>query len=90
MNNTIRPRAALVLLAFVGGGASPLTRAERTNYTETSHYEDVIAFLDTLKTRIDPSVHAVFGTLGYTTERRANPFVFLKTLCCCCKKKALR
>ena len=77
MNNTIRPRAALVLLAFVGGGASPLTRAERTNYTETSHYEDVIAFLDTLKTRIDPSVHAVFGTLGYTTDRRASPFVKL-------------
>ena len=66
-----------LLAAFGGAGTGPLTRAERTNYTETSHYADVMAFLDTLKTRIDPSVHAQFGTLGYTTEHRAIPFVRL-------------
>ena len=27
----------------------PQTRAERTGYTETSHYDDVIAFLEALK-----------------------------------------
>src|ERR1700722_17224961 len=36
-----------------------------------------MAFLDTLKTHIDPSVHAEFGTLGYTTEHRAIPYVIL-------------
>jgi len=68
---------AAVLLVATGDSKGPRTRAERTNYQETSHYADVIAFLDTLKTRIDPSVHASFGTLGYTTERRAIPYVKL-------------
>ena len=30
-------------------GKRPLTRAERTNFTETSHYDDVVVFIDSLK-----------------------------------------
>jgi hypothetical protein len=74
---------ALLAFAHVSSGqqtitsSGPLTRAERTNYQETSHYADVIAFLDTLRGRIDPSIHAEWGTLGYTSEQRAIPYVIL-------------
>ena len=30
-------------------GKKPLTRPERTNFTETSRYEDVVAFIDSLR-----------------------------------------
>jgi hypothetical protein len=49
----------------------PRTRAERTRYTETSHYTDVIAFLDSLHGRPELS----FGSIGRTTEGRGIPFV---------------
>ncbi|HZI40079.1 MAG TPA: hypothetical protein VFD67_00205, partial [Gemmatimonadaceae bacterium] len=29
--------------------ARPLTRAERSNFTETSHYTDVVQFIDSLR-----------------------------------------
>lgn len=50
----------------------PRTRAERTNYLETSHYADVIAFLDSLK-----ALHAplAFGSIGRTVEGRDIPYV---------------
>ena len=38
----------------------PRTRAERTGYLETSHYADVIAFLDSLKGRPE----LTFGSIG--------------------------
>ena len=46
---------------------TPATRAERTNYLETSHYADVVAFLDSLK-----SLGAAyqFGSIGKTFEGR--------------------
>src|SRR5215467_12120775 len=46
------------------------TRAERTNYVETSRYEDVVNFLNTVAkgSRI---VH--YTTFGYTFEGRALP-----------------
>ena len=50
----------------------PSTRAERTNYTETSHYADVIAFLDSLKRLNAP---LAFGSIGRTTEGREIPYV---------------
>jgi hypothetical protein len=65
------------VFAATTSGTGPLTRAERTNYLETSHYADVVAFLDSLRLVLDPSVHAEFGTLGYTTEQRAIPYVIL-------------
>jgi hypothetical protein len=50
----------------------PSTRAERTNYLETSHYEDVVAFLDSLKALGAP---LAFGSIGRTNESREIPYV---------------
>jgi zinc carboxypeptidase len=52
--------------------AFPRTRAERTNYLETSHYADVVKFLDSLKALRAP---IVVGSIGKTTEGRNIPFV---------------
>ena len=52
-------------------GAGPRTRAERTAYLETSHYADVIAFLDSLEGR--PELE--FGSIGKTNEGRDIPYV---------------
>ena len=51
--------------------SGPQTRAERTNYLETSHYADVIAFLDSLHGRGD----LAFGSIGTTTQSREIPYV---------------
>lgn len=51
--------------------SSPQTRAERTNYTETSTYADVTSFVDAIATRA--SVHV--ETLGTTSQGRALPFL---------------
>ena len=51
--------------------AGPRTRAERTNYLETSHYADVMAFLDSLRGRPE----LTFGSIGKTTEGRDIPYV---------------
>ena len=50
----------------------PRTRAERSNYLETSHYADVLAFLDSLK-----ALHAplAFGSIGKSFEGRDIPYV---------------
>ncbi len=50
----------------------PRTRAERSNYTETSHYADVVAFIDALR-RIDAPI--AVGTIGVTNEKRSLPYV---------------
>jgi hypothetical protein len=50
----------------------PATRAERTNYTETSHHADVIAFLDTLVVLRAPLVVTELGRSG---EGRVLPLV---------------
>jgi hypothetical protein len=50
----------------------PQTRAERTNYAETSRYADVVAFLDSLKHLNAP---LAFGSIGRTSEGRAIPYV---------------
>src|SRR5262245_58386367 len=46
------------------------TRAERTNYVETSRYDDVVAFLDTVA-KESSLVHNT--TFGSTFEGRALP-----------------
>ena len=70
----------LVATACTSGGtihgsdvvaAGPRTRPERTGYTETSHYADVIAFLDSLHGRPGLS----FGSIGKTTQGREIPYV---------------
>jgi hypothetical protein len=73
----------VTLAAMLAGGAAPLvaqssalprpaTRAERTNYAETSHYTDVIAFLDSLRAMRAP---IVIQELGRTNEGRVLPLV---------------
>src|SRR6185295_10795143 len=46
------------------------TRAERTNYVETSRYDDVVAFLNTVA-KGSPVIHNT--SFGYTFEGRALP-----------------
>jgi hypothetical protein len=50
----------------------PATRAERTNYLETSRYADVVAFLDSLKALGAPYA---FGSIGKSFEGRDIPYV---------------
>ena len=54
------------------GRARPLTRAERTNFTETSRYGDVVQFIDSLRL-LGGKIHV--GSIGKTTEGRDIPFV---------------
>ncbi|GJG87154.1 hypothetical protein tb265_23350 [Gemmatimonadetes bacterium T265] len=65
--------AARVLAARARYAPRPLTRAERTGYAETSHYADVVAFVDSLA-RLAPSILRV-SSMGTTTEGRALPVV---------------
>ena len=53
-------------------GKRPLTRAERTNFAETSHYEDVVAFIDSLKLL---GAKIATGSIGKTIEGRELPYV---------------
>jgi hypothetical protein len=53
-------------------GKRPLTRAERTNFAETSHYDDVVQFIDSLK-RLGAKI--VTGSIGKTTQGRDLPYV---------------
>ena len=53
-------------------GTLPMSRAERTNYMETSHYADVVAFVDSLRTLGAP---LAFGSIGRTAEAREIPYV---------------
>ncbi len=81
MLGTLSLSAVIVACAGVLPGASapnvasadlPRTRAERTNYLETSHYDDVVAFLDSLRTLGAP---LAFGSIGRTSESREIPYV---------------
>jgi hypothetical protein len=49
----------------------PRTRAERSNYLETSRYADVVQFLDSLKALGAP---IVLGSIGRTSEQREIPY----------------
>lgn len=53
-------------------GKKPLTRAERSNFTETSRYEDVVAFIDSLKLL---GAKIQIGSLGKTALGRNLPYV---------------
>ena len=50
----------------------PRTRPEQTRYRETSHYEDVRKFLDSLRALRAP---LVFGSIGKTNEGRDIPYI---------------
>ncbi len=57
---------------YVANAALPKSRAERTNYLETSHYDDVLAFLDSLKKLGAP---LAVGSIGRSAESREIPYV---------------
>lgn len=75
----------LLLLAFsmaaqvrVPGALEQLqTRAERTDFVETSRYDDVLTFLNTVA-RNSEFVHVT--TMGYTSEGRALPLAIVGKL----------
>ena len=50
----------------------PKTRAERTKYLETSTYQDVVDFLDSLQARAGDRIWV--GSMGRTTEGRDLPY----------------
>src|SRR5262249_12751428 len=69
---------AFVLIASAAWSVSSLsqvkTRAERTNYIETSRYDDVVMFLNTVA-KGSPLVHIT--TFGYTFEGRSLPLAIV-------------
>jgi zinc carboxypeptidase len=69
-NYSIPSKSKYTLESFAG--KRPLTRAERTNFTETSHYDDVVAFIDSLKA-LGAKIAA--GSIGKTIEGRELPYV---------------
>ncbi|HMA25923.1 MAG TPA: M14 family metallopeptidase, partial [Gemmatimonadaceae bacterium] len=69
-NYSIPAKSRYTLQSFVG--KRPLTRAERTNFTETSHYDDVVAFIDSLKTL---GAKIATGSIAKTVEGRDLPYV---------------
>lgn len=54
------------------GHRPPLTRAERSHFTETSRYADVVQFIDSLKLL---GAKIAVGSIGKTTEGRDIPYV---------------
>jgi hypothetical protein len=66
------PNASSALPPAVTDARLPRTRAERTSYAETSHYDDVMAFIDSLR-RIGAPISV--GSIGTTSEGRAIPYV---------------
>jgi hypothetical protein len=62
---------ALVVVTHEAGAAQ-LTRAERTDYAETSHHADVLAFLDTLALR---GASIWRGVLAVSPQGREVPYV---------------
>src|SRR3954465_6861880 len=67
---SIPARSKYTLQSFVG--KRPLTRAERTNFIETSHYDDVVAFIDSLK-KLGAKIAT--GSIAKTVEGRDLPYV---------------
>ncbi|MEX1186073.1 MAG: M14 family metallopeptidase [Gemmatimonadaceae bacterium] len=60
------------LPAAVDRALLPQTRAERSGYTETSRYADVVAFIDSLQKLGAP---IAVGSIGRTTQGREIPYV---------------
>jgi hypothetical protein len=69
-NYSIPAKRKYTLQSFAG--KRPLTRAERTNFLETSRYDDVITFIDSLKTL---GARIATGSIGKTIEGRELPYV---------------
>lgn len=67
---SIPAKSRYTLQSFVG--KKPLTRPERTNFAETSHYEDVVAFIDSLRL-LGAKIYV--GSIGKTALGRSLPYV---------------
>ncbi len=74
------PAALLsLLLVVLPSAVRPLpshaqqTRAERTSFSETSSYDDVVAFVDSLARAAEGKVHR--GTIGKTVQGRDLPYI---------------
>ncbi len=71
-----RANSLLIALALLASTVHRLpsqsTRAERSAYTETSTYADVVAFLDSLQAKGAP---IVIGSIGKTSQGRDIPYV---------------
>ena len=66
------PNVSAAVPPAVSDARLPRTRAERTGYAETSHYDDVVALIDSLR-RIGAPISV--GSIGTTSEGRAIPYV---------------
>src|SRR4051794_4348695 len=73
------PLAALTAILLITSAGTqtptngwPLTRAEKSNYEETSHYEDVIEFIEGLQGKGAPVSLEYIGT---STEGKKIPLV---------------
>jgi hypothetical protein len=66
------PILLLLAAAAPSAAAAQTTRAERTDYRETSSHADVLAFLDSLQTG---GAAIRVGTLGQSPEGRRIPYV---------------
>jgi hypothetical protein len=64
--------AAAVAIGTPALTAAQQTRAERSNYAETSTHADVLAFIDSLQAR-GAKIHV--GIIGRTTEGREMPYI---------------
>ena len=60
-----------LLVALPAAAQAPLTRPERTDWRETSRYEDVLSFIEAVEG--SPLLHTT--TFGYTYEGRPLPLV---------------
>src|SRR5258708_12635209 len=67
---SIPARSKYSLQSFAG--KKPLTRPERTNFAETSHYDDVVAFIDSLKLL---GARLQIGSIGKTALGRKLPYL---------------
>ncbi len=63
---------AVLLPSPISHLQSQSTRAERSHYTETSTYADVVAFIDSLQLK---GANVVAGSIGKTTQGRDLPYV---------------
>lgn len=70
---TIVKHATLFLIFFTSSVFSQLTRPERSNYEETSRYQDVMDFISALK--IDDSILKL-SWLGYSSNAKHLPMIF--------------
>lgn len=77
MSASFAASAPLEAQAARGGAANrswPLTRPERTDYAETSRYEEVVAYMREMAAR-NPQIHLT--TYGYTFEGRPLPLAVI-------------